>query len=356
MKVFKRHSKLMPWIFASLFALAGLNVHAGCLDQKRLTGVNLAGAEFNSRKLPGTVFKDYTYPKSKEMAYIAAQGANIIRLPFRWERLQHELNSPLDAAELERIQNAITQAQQENLCVLLDVHNYAKYYGNPIESAEAQDAFVSLWVKLAKELNNPDYVALGLMNEPAYISLADWAALAKRTLTELRKTGSTHLVMVGGGGWNGLHSWFSEKNGISNAKAFAGLKDPLKRTVIEVHQYADQYYSGTKLDCYTPDHFNPRFERIAQWAQENDLKLFLGEFGMAATDACLQTLERFLQLMEGDEWKGWTYWAAGGWWGNYPFALNTNADTPSAQWAPLKNHFYQDENASPPLPPENSLQ
>src|SRR5690606_19864579 len=93
---------------------------AGCLDKARLTGVNLAGAEFNTKKLPGVIFKDYTYPNSKEMAYIAGQGANIIRLPFRWERLQPSLDGAFDAAELKRIQTTVTQAQANDLCVLLD--------------------------------------------------------------------------------------------------------------------------------------------------------------------------------------------------------------------------------------------
>ena len=68
-----------------------------CLSAARLTGVNIAGAEFNSKRLPGVIFKDYTYPKDSELAYIAAQGANVIRLPFRWERLQPEANKPLNA-------------------------------------------------------------------------------------------------------------------------------------------------------------------------------------------------------------------------------------------------------------------
>ena len=337
-------------------ALASGTSWAGCLDKTRLTGVNLAGAEFNTKKLPGVVFKDYIYPNSKEITYIAAQGANIIRLPFRWERLQPSLGGSFDAAELKRIQTVVAQAQQNDVCVLLDVHNYAKYYADPINTPQAQEAFVQLWVRLAEQLDNPDYVALGLMNEPAHIPLATWAALAKRTLAALRAAGSTHLVMVGGGSWNGLHSWFHEHDGLSNAEAFAGLKDPLKRSVIEVHQYADTYYSGMAQDCYPPDHFNARFERIGQWAQENGLTLFLGEFGMAATEGCMETLERFLQLMKGNEWKGWSYWAAGSWWGTYPFALNTNADTPSPQWAPLKNQFYRGDDLSPPQAPGEAPQ
>jgi endoglucanase len=195
-----------------------------------------------------------------------------------------------------------------------------------------------------------------LMNEPAHMPLNDWAILAKRTLAALRNAGARNRVFIGGGGWNGLHSWFNVKDGHSNATAFATLKDPLNRTTIEVHQYADSNYSGTTPECLPASDFEEKFERITRWAQQHKLQLFLGEFGVTTTADCLHTLERFLQLMEGSTWKGWTYWAAGRWWGTYAFALSVNTEPPSAQWLVLKRYFYiplanQSMPTSPPMPP-----
>ncbi len=324
---------------------------SNCLSSPRLTGVNIAGAEFNSKRLPGVIFKDYTYPKDSELAYIAAQGANIIRLPFRWERLQPEANKALNADELKRLKNTVNKASAQGLCVLLDVHNYAEYYGESFEEKPAlEDAFVDLWKRLADEFTDPTQTIYGLMNEPAHIPVKQWADLAKRTVKTLRDEGATNRIFVGGGSWSGLHDWFKPKGETTNAAEFATLSDPLKRTTIEVHQYADEWYSGTKTDCHPPDHFDPKFERISAWAAEHNQQLFLGEFGMATTEECLQVLERILSLMEGSVWKGWTYWAAGGWWGDYPFALNTNATTPSLQWKPLKDHFYVENPPNPPGP------
>ena len=62
----------------------------------KYVGVNLSGAEFNSRKKPGTLFKDYTYPAASDFSYFAGKGMNTIRLPFLWERVQPELNGQLD--------------------------------------------------------------------------------------------------------------------------------------------------------------------------------------------------------------------------------------------------------------------
>lgn len=340
-------------VFAMLIANP-LYVWANCLNQERLTGVNMSGAEFNSAKLPGTPYKDYTFPTEAELTYVAAQGANVIRLPFRWERVQPTAMGPLAPAELKRIQGVVASANSKNLCVVLDVHNYAKYYSQTLNGdAALQNAFVDLWSRLALVFNDPKQTAFGLMNEPSYMPREEWASLAKRTLFELRAAGVTNMVIVAGGHWSGLHDWFSGSAGLSNANAFSDIKDPVQRTLLEVHQYADKDFSGTGSTCRAADEFDPLFNRITEWAKANGQKLFLGEFGMPQTPDCMQTLERFLTLMSGPEWKGWTYWAAGGWWGKYPLAINTDVAAPSQQWPIMKKYFYRGipPTKTPPLAP-----
>lgn len=340
--------KFLQFFVSVSSLLLTMNAQANCLQPERLTGINLAGAEFNAKRLPGIFNKDYTYPTQVELVYIASQRANVIRLPFRWERIQPEINKPLNSEELSRLKIAVEYAHAAGLCVILDIHNYAKYYEQTMAGqSQLQNAFVALWLLLAKEFNAPEKTIFGLMNEPVYMPQNEWTELAKRTLTALRNANSTNIVMIGGGGWNGLHSWFKVKDGISNADAFAGLKDPLNRTIIEVHQYADTDYSGTTNECLPTSHFDGKFLRIQEWASANKLKLFLGEFGVAASTECLETLKGFLQLMSGADWKGWTYWAGGRWWGDYSFALTTTEPI-SAQWTILKPHFYP---VNPPMPP-----
>ncbi len=333
------------WISsAKVAAVAGLltclTAEGHCLDQERLTGVNLAGAEFNSKVLPGTINKDYVYPTREEIEFIAAQGANVIRLPIRWERIQPSLDTPLNEVELEQISLVLSRAKTAGLCVILDMHNYGRYYDSPIDTIALQTAFINVWHQLVKSLDEKYFLALGLMNEPAHLAQPLWAALAKRTIAELRAAGVSQLILVGGGNWNGLHSWFTTKDGISNANAFADLRDPMQKTLIEVHQYADKNYSGTGMDCYPPEHFDAPFERIRTWAETHEHQLYLGEFGVPATPDCLKTLDHFLQLTNNPQWKGWTYWAAGRWWNNYGLALNTSLTAPSPQWTPLKGAFF----------------
>jgi len=343
--------KTLSLIFFSLF-LASVPTHAGCLDLPRLTGVNLAGAESNSSVLPGEFGKNYIYPTAAELNFIAEQKATVIRLPIRWERIQPTLNGPLSQEEVGRLQDTIRTANNLGLCVMIDIHNYAKYFGSSLKGNPAlQDGFVNLWLKLAAEFTNADTTIFDLMNEPKNITVVEWGPLAKRTLAELRKAGAKNIVIVSGSKWSGLHDWFSGE--VSNATLFADLRDPLNRTILQVHQYIDLDYSGTTTVCRPPEKFDNMFARITEWAKTNQQKLFLGEFGTPATPECLATLDKMLSLMNDPVWSGFTYWAAGRWWNNYPFALNLNNTAPTApQWAVLKKYFQQPlVRKSAPNPP-----
>ncbi|HEX5125150.1 MAG TPA: cellulase family glycosylhydrolase, partial [Rhodocyclaceae bacterium] len=105
---------------ASLVLFA-TDVRATCIDAPVLTGVNLAGAEFNADKLPGVLNKDYVYPSAADLQYFASLGINTVRLPILWERVQPKLDSPLDDAQLASIAATIALAKHLNLCVILDV-------------------------------------------------------------------------------------------------------------------------------------------------------------------------------------------------------------------------------------------
>ena len=64
---------------------------AGARERPLLTGVNLAGLEFNGGRIPGRLDRDFVSPGTAELDYFHTVGARAIRLPFRWERAQPEL-------------------------------------------------------------------------------------------------------------------------------------------------------------------------------------------------------------------------------------------------------------------------
>lgn len=326
------------WMRIALCACAILAAGAaqgGCLDSGNLTGVNLAGAEFNSSRIPGVMNKDYVYPTREELVYWKGKGATAIRLPFRWERVQPALMGELDEAQIAAIKSVVDVAVELNLCLILDLHNYGTYGGQAIGSAGVpQDAFFDVWQRLAERFPDASHVALSLMNEPKGLTIAQWATVAQNTVLHLRNAASPHLILAGGGRWSGVHEWTKEFSGTSNAKAFADVRDPIGRLAIEVHQYADANFSGTGTTCLAPERFDSMFAAVSDWARQTGHKLFLGEFGVPASPDCLAALDHILSLTtDRTVWQGWTYWAAGRWWGSYPLSIEPRAGADAPQTA-----------------------
>jgi len=309
----------------------------------KYAGVNLSGAEFNSGKKPGTLYKDYTYPGPTDYSYFAGKGMNIVRLPFLWERLQPTAKGEFDPAQLAQIKKAVAQAKANGLHLILDPHNYAKYNGALIGSPGAPaDVFADLWRRLATEFKDDDTVIFGLMNEPNAVSSTDWAQAAQAAIDAIRKAGAKNLVLVPGTAYTGAHSWRSTYYGTSNAVALQPLKDPGNRMAFEAHQYLDKDNSGTKGECVSATAGAEKLAGFVSWLRENKKVGFIGEFATGNTPVCNQALEGMLSYIEqnNDVIVGWTWWAAGAWWKNdYPFNVQPNKDgSDKPQMAILSKH------------------
>ena len=319
-------------LVACLLLSASLNpASAQTARTLKYAGVNLAGAEFNSSKKPGTLYKDYTYPSESDYAYYASKGMNVVRLPFLWERLQPQANAALDSQQLSQLQTAVNRAKAQNLHVVLDVHNYAKYNGKRIGTVETPVAvFADFWSKLATEFKDDDSVIFGLMNEPNGIDAKDWADAAQAGLDAIRATGARNLVLVPGTAYSGAHSWNGlGYGGTSNGQALLAITDPADRIAFEVHQYLDADYSGTTGVCQSEQIGAQKLKGFTDWLREHHKVGFLGEFAVGSDPVCLTALDSMLEHIQtnADVWLGWTYWAGGAWWNlSYPFNVQPDKE------------------------------
>jgi endoglucanase len=148
-------------------------------SQAIVGGVNFAGAEFNSGRIPGIHGKHYIYPDAKTVAPFRSSGMAAARLPVRWERLQPVSPGPLDAAEAKHLDAAIKTLGGFSI-IIIDIHNYARFRNLRLDQDPNGEAkLVDLWSKLAKRYRRNSAVAFGLMNEPHGISAKDWRLLAE---------------------------------------------------------------------------------------------------------------------------------------------------------------------------------
>ncbi|PKV10810.1 glycoside hydrolase family 5 protein [Xanthomonas prunicola] len=313
----------------SLLLLAVMPLAQAQSNSLKYAGVNLSGAEIKSSQKPGVINVDYHYPAADEYAYFAGKHMNIVRLPILWERLQPRAGGELDPAQLALIRQAVANAKAANMYVIVDVHNYAKYYGHTIGSTKVPiSTFNDLWRRLAIAFKSDNAVIFGLMNEPYDINPQSWAAAAQASIDTIRKTGANNLILVPGALWTGAHSWYSTVAGQSNAVALASIGDPLNRYAIEVHQYLDTDSSGTSGGCVSPTVGVERLRSFTEWLRLNKKRGFLGEFGTGNNVTCNLALNGMLGYIESnsDVWLGWSWWAAGAWWpATYPFNVHPDA-------------------------------
>jgi len=93
-----------------------------------------------------------------------------------------------------------------------------------------------------------------------------------------------------------------------------------------------------------------RLRAFTRWCREHRKRAFLGEFaapcGSADPRARGQDLGRqavgdLLSAMERDRdvWVGFTWWAAGAWWGDYMFSLEPRNGEDRPQLAYLRRHL-----------------
>jgi aryl-phospho-beta-D-glucosidase BglC (GH1 family) len=235
----------------------------------------------------------------------------------------------------------------------LDPHNYARYYGAIVGSATLPNAsFADLWSRLSNEFKDNDRVIFGLMNEPNTMPTEQWRDAANAAIAAIRETGATNLILVPGNAWTGAHSWTQNWYGTPNASAMLSITDPGNNFAFDVHQYLDNDSSGTTSQIVSSTIGRERLVQFTNWLHTNNRRGFLGEFAVAnsrigntGTQIGDEAIHEMLDYIEanGDVWLGWTWWAAGPWWGNYMFSLEpTNLGQPNqadrAAMAVLQQH------------------
>lgn len=326
---------LTALILCSLIAVPNLfNSVAQAVEITYHRGVNLAGAEFNSGVIPGVEEKNFTWNDEKSYEYFASKGLTLIRVPFRWERMQPVLYDALDTKYLNGLKRNVAWAQKHGAKIILDVHNYGRYHGKVIGVSPDVpiSAFTDLWVRLSNEFKDELAVyAYDLMNEPHGMGSGenDWKVISQAAVTAIRNNGDNKLIMVEGTYWANAHGWES-KNGPNS-----WITDPANNFLYSAHCYFDSDASGTYKKTYDEELVaNPNLENIgvnrlmdfATWCEKNNVRGFIGEFGIPNDDIRWnKVLDNFMNVMDEYGMDG-TYWAGGKWWGDYKLSVHPDND------------------------------
>ncbi|MEN9358467.1 MAG: endoglucanase precursor (endo,4-beta-glucanase)(cellulase) protein [Verrucomicrobiota bacterium] len=308
-----------------------------------LRGVTLSGPEFAKKALPGIEGKHYHWPAAPEAEEFRRAGMNLIRLPFRWERLQPQPGGEFDPGYHAKLSATVRSFRAQGFEVLLDCHNYARHGDQVLGGALADGAFADLWRRLASEFKDDPHLRFGLMNEPHGLKSEDWVRAANAAIAAIRATGAKQAVFVCGNAWSGAHSWNAKWYGTPNAVAMLEVKDPADNIVFEVHQYLDRNGAGQKPDCASPEVGVEALQGFTTWLKQHKKRGFLGEFGGAVSPNSREAIDAMLKHMEENPevWAGWAWWGGGQAWNpDYLFRLSSDRDgkaAPQMDW--LKPHL-----------------
>jgi hypothetical protein len=238
-----------------------------------MRGINDAGGAFGapvdeptsefSNRNPGRYGVAYHYDSQETLDYLADRAIDLIRLPFRWERLQPRPGQKLDPEELARIRGAVRRAHRAGLDVILDMHNYGAYYLSDGSrgvrraigsSAVSIEVLADAWRRIAAAFGSePGVLGYDLMNEPVGLPAGGgsdprdvWDEASQAALDAIRAEGDDQWIFVEGYGGAGTHGWAQE-----NPQPW--IHDPAGRFFYEAHQYFDPDRSGTYRDGYDED-------------------------------------------------------------------------------------------------------
>lgn len=253
------------WTFQTSASSDVMEAHPGTAAAPH--GVNVTGPEMGaaaieptssfSNESVGVLDQTYHYDSAATFAYLASHGMQVVRIPFRWERLQRAPYAPLDVAELGRLTAMAHAASDAGLRVVLDMHNYGSYYlwngtvgvRRAIGSAQLPvGAFKDMWARLAWAFSGDQAVwAFDLMNEPVNMPATAkrsaarlWEQASQTAVDVIRRTGDKRLLMVPGYQWSGMTSW-------SANHPVAWIKDSARNVMYEAHQYWNSSGSGVYL-------------------------------------------------------------------------------------------------------------
>ena len=231
-----------------LGSLRGMNTSSGAVTQRGF-----------SRSSPGTYGGDYVYPDRADFAYLRGRRLNLTRIPFRWERVQPQLNGPLKSVELARLKSCFDAAAAEGMRVIPNVHNYGYYafslsdYRTLGSASVPISAYKDLWVRLAEAWrDHPAVAGYDIMNEPHNLPgrIPTWEKASQAAVDGIRSRDANTRIWVAGyntraGYYNGLfcfvanhpRAWITGTNVGYTCHAYYGPGAAYKMTYDEAVAY-----------------------------------------------------------------------------------------------------------------------
>ncbi len=139
---------------------------------------------------------------------IHAAGFDFVRLPIRWDT-HAQMTAPymIDATFFNRIDQVVGWALENNLVVILDLHDYGGIMTDPTNNKKR---FMGIWQQIAEHYRNyPPQVLFELLNEPNdWLNASVWNQYLRETLDLVRLSNPTRDVVIDNA-QSGSYDWIN---------------------------------------------------------------------------------------------------------------------------------------------------
>ncbi|PHS26319.1 MAG: glycoside hydrolase [Robiginitomaculum sp.] len=225
---------------------------------------------------------DWTYRiEQSHIEMVAQAGFDSIRVPIAWSaHAAHVAPYSIEPEFFTRIDQVISQAFDNDLMFILDVHNFEALNENPARETPRMRA---IWQQIAWHYANaPDGLVFELLNEPmGKMKGRRWEKLMRQLIADIRQTNPDRWLIVGGDNWNSLDG-------------LARLDAPYdRRLVLTYHDYEPYEFThqgaswfknpppvGTSWGTAKEQaELRARAARAARIRDKTGMPVWLGEFG-----------------------------------------------------------------------------
>ena len=141
---------------------------------------------------------------AEDFVRMKREGFDHVRVPVGW----HQYAGPGPEFKLEpeifsRVDFVVTNALQNHLAVIINIHHYNALDQNP---ANAMDEFLNIWRQIAEHYQKfPEPLAFELDNEPhENATTARMNPIYAQAIAEIRRTNPGRTLVVEPGGWGSI--------------------------------------------------------------------------------------------------------------------------------------------------------
>lgn len=215
-------------------------------------------------------------------------GFNAIRIPVTWGEHMDE-NNIIQAEWLDRVQEVVDYAYNNDMFVILNMHHDDYIWFNPTESEYSQDSqkLIAIWEQISERFKNyGDRLLFEGMNEPRTIdSEKEWVGGTPEERAVINRYEQDFVNTVRASGGNNSERTLIITSYAASAET-AAIDDITipddKNIIVSVHYYAPWKFSEGMESDFTDEgkkELDNKFAELKQKFIDKGTPVIIGEFG-----------------------------------------------------------------------------